>query len=196
MAIRLNFMVGVDANGDIVDLFDTVQVPRSEVEMAQLCRGLAGCTRLLEKLGPADEAGGGGLDALGEGVPWATDAVQEVVEMGAGSPGSLSYTSDRVAASQEAFLEVPVHGMKCNSETLLSQALTIGCVPLAVIHSQGMGWLQAPAFKRQLREYQERTCMPHLHSLSLLPSRTAPGHEIPAPDPRGLFFFKFPLAPP
>ena len=42
MGVRLNFMVGVDAHGDIVDLFDPVKVPGRDVDVATIQKlGLA-----------------------------------------------------------------------------------------------------------------------------------------------------------
>ena len=102
-----------------------------------------------QKLRGADQPARGGFNALCKLGPGATDATQDVVEVGRRRPRLPCNLRDREASCENPILHT--HTRKPNSETLPCQALRSDCRKLKPGHHPVMAWARVDAFREAVR---------------------------------------------
>ena len=102
-----------------------------------------------------DDAVGGLLNALGQFGPGAPDSVEDVVEVPRGSASALGHIGNGHSMEEEPVLEV--HDLKYSSVSLTSQVFCHACATLPECQNLKMAWNRVDSFKKQVKEYQQRT---------------------------------------
>lgn len=141
----LRFMLGVNAAGDIVDLFE-----EEARATAIRRRGLAACERLLEELGPTDPPTSGRLDALSEGDGGGVVPGDDPIEPAVARHAQLALElgdGDNQTVSKVHGLNMLRQSVSVNPRTYSLEAHTD--------HPGGMDrWLKRQNFKDQVEAYR------------------------------------------